>query len=82
MEEIGRSHDGVSTTGALTLRPGIPTAVAGEAELMVDLRHPEAGELAAMLAEAQSAAEAIAARAGVRVSIRARVADRADRVRF
>ena len=46
-----RSHGGVATTGALALRPGIATAVAGEAELMVDLRHPDAGELAAMLAE-------------------------------
>ncbi len=64
VEEVGRSHAGVSTTGALTLRPGIPTAVAGEAELIVDLRHPEAGELAAMLADAQSAAESIAAERG------------------
>ena len=40
VEEIGRRHGGVATTGALALQPGIPTAVAGEAELLVDLRHP------------------------------------------
>jgi N-carbamoyl-L-amino-acid hydrolase len=39
---------GRATTGELTLRPGIITAVAGEAELGVDLRHADAGELAAM----------------------------------
>ena len=54
VEEIGRRHGGVATTGALTLTPGIPTAVAGEAELLVDLRHPEAGELAAMLGRGRS----------------------------
>ena len=39
VEEIARRHAGVATAGALTLRPGIPTAVAGEAEL---LRRPAA----------------------------------------
>ena len=64
VEEIGNSHAGVATTGALTLRPGIPTAVAGEAELLVDLRHSRADELAAMLAEALAAAHAVAAARG------------------
>ena len=64
MEDIGRRHGGVSTTGALALEPGIPTAVAGEAELLVDLRHPEDGELAAMLTDARIEAEEIAARRG------------------
>jgi hydantoinase/carbamoylase family amidase len=64
VEEVGRRHGGVSTTGALALEPGIPTAIAGKAELMVDLRHPEAGELARMLAEARAAAEEIAAGRG------------------
>jgi hydantoinase/carbamoylase family amidase len=41
IEAIGREHAGVATTGALTLEPGIPTAVAGVAELTVDLRHPD-----------------------------------------
>ncbi len=61
VERIGRQHGGVSTTGGLILRPGIATAVAGEADLLVDLRHPQAGPLAAMLGEALESAEAIAA---------------------
>ena len=72
VEEIGSSHGGVATTGALTLRPGIPTAVAGEAELLVDLRHPEADELAAMLAEALAAARGGRRRARLRGSARSR----------
>jgi N-carbamoyl-L-amino-acid hydrolase len=59
-EETGRRHNGVATAGAIILRPGIPTAVAGEAELLVDLRHPDAGELAAMLTETRDAASEIA----------------------
>ena len=65
VEEIGTPPRRASRPpGALTLRPGIPTAVAGEAELLVDLRHPEADELAAMLDEARAAAEAVAAERG------------------
>jgi len=64
VEGVGREHGGVATTGSLVLHPGIPTAVAGGAELLVDLRHPDAGELAAMLAEARSAAEEAAAARG------------------
>jgi hydantoinase/carbamoylase family amidase len=67
VEEIGRLHAGVATTGALALRPGIPTAVAGEADLLVDLRHPEADELAAMLAEVRAAAETVAVKRGCKV---------------
>jgi N-carbamoyl-L-amino-acid hydrolase len=64
IEEIGREHSGVATTGSIVLHPGIPTAVAGEAELLVDLRHPDAGELAAMLTEARAAAQADASERG------------------
>jgi hydantoinase/carbamoylase family amidase len=64
VEEIGRRHGGVATTGALALRPGIPTAVPGEAELLIDLRHPQAEELATMLTEVLAAAEAVAAQRG------------------
>jgi N-carbamoyl-L-amino-acid hydrolase len=56
VEEIARRHGGVGTTGSLTLEPGIPTAVPGEASLTVDLRHAEATPLAAMLEEARAAA--------------------------
>ena len=61
IERVGRSHGGVATTGALALRPGIATAVAGEAELLVDLRHPDAGELASMLEDAWGSGEEAAA---------------------
>ena len=64
VEEIALRHAGVATAGALALRPGIPTAVAGEAELLVDLRHPKADELATMLDETRAAAQAVAAERG------------------
>jgi len=64
VERVAREHGGVGTTGALALEPGIATAVAGVAELVVDLRHPEAGELAAMLDEVLGAGDAAAAGRG------------------
>jgi hydantoinase/carbamoylase family amidase len=60
VERIAREHGGVGTTGELALRPGIVTAVAGESELSVDLRHPNADELARMHAEAREAGESAA----------------------
>jgi N-carbamoyl-L-amino-acid hydrolase len=54
----------MATTGSIVLWPGIPTAVAGGAELLVDLRHPDAGELAAMLGDAGAAAEEAASERG------------------
>ncbi|MCL4287470.1 MAG: Zn-dependent hydrolase [Thermoleophilia bacterium] len=56
VERIARAHGGVGTTGRIDLDPGIITAVAGRAAVAVDLRHPEAGELAAMLEETRAAA--------------------------
>jgi hydantoinase/carbamoylase family amidase len=64
VEEIGRGSGGVSTTGKLTLRPGIPTAIPGKAELVVDLRHPDAEALAAMLDEALASGREVAAGRG------------------
>jgi len=63
VEQIAREHGGVGTAGVLRLEPGIPTAVPGRAELVVDLRHAEARPLAAML-EAVRKAAGDAARAG------------------
>jgi hydantoinase/carbamoylase family amidase len=63
VERIARRHEGVGTTGVVALHPGIPTAVPGIAELVVDLRHRDSGELEAMLDEAVDfAREASAAR--------------------
>jgi allantoate deiminase len=64
VEDVGAQHAGMATTGSIVLSPGIPTVVAGESELLVDLRHPDAGELAAMLADARAAAEEAASRRG------------------
>ena len=49
IERIAVETGGVATTGSLHLRPGIPTAVAGWAELVVDFRHPDGASLARML---------------------------------
>ena len=60
VERIAVERGGVGTTGALALRPGIPTAVPGDAELSCDLRHPDAAELAAMLEEVIGVARGVA----------------------
>ncbi len=63
IEAIARERDGVVTTGVLHLEPGIATAVPGVAELVADLRHPDAASLAMMLAQAREiAADAAEAR--------------------
>ncbi len=68
VEHIARRHDGVGTTGSMRLEPGIPTAVPGRAELLVDLRHPDAGPLAEMLDEVREAARHAAAERGCAVA--------------
>jgi N-carbamoyl-L-amino-acid hydrolase len=55
--EIGDRHDGVTTVGAVACKPGVVTAVAGETTITLDMRHIDAGELAAMFAESQAAAQ-------------------------
>jgi hydantoinase/carbamoylase family amidase len=69
LERIGRDHGGVATAGEITLRPGVPTAVAGEAELTADLRHPDAGTLATMLTAARAAAARIATERACEVDV-------------
>ena len=60
IERIAVHQAGTATTGALTLRPGIATAVPGEAELVADLRHADATRLQAMLSATVDAARAAA----------------------
>ena len=60
IERLPAAHGGVATTGELRLRPGIPTAVAGEATLSADLRNPDAEALARMLDSARAACETAA----------------------
>ena len=64
IERIPSEHGGVATTGELELRPGISTAVAGEATLSVDLRHPDQARLERMLAAARHGAEVAASSRG------------------
>ena len=60
IERIALEHGGVGTTGRLEMKPGVITAVAGGAELSVDLRHAEAEPLADMISAALTAAATIA----------------------
>jgi N-carbamoyl-L-amino-acid hydrolase len=64
IEAIPGELGGVATAGELRLSPGIITAVAGEALLGCDLRHPEAEPLARMLSAARAAAQSAAERRG------------------
>ena len=64
VERVAVRRGGVGTTGSLELTPGVVTAVAGEAALSIDLRHPDADELAAMLGDVRAAAADIADRRG------------------
>jgi hydantoinase/carbamoylase family amidase len=68
VERIARRHGGVGTCGRIQLEPGIPTAVPGRAELLVDLRHAEAEPLARMLAETRAAARDSAEEGGCTVA--------------
>jgi hydantoinase/carbamoylase family amidase len=68
IERLAVEHGGVATSGGMAVRPGIATAVPGEAELLVDLRHPVGPELRAMLAEARSAAGEAALERGCELS--------------
>jgi N-carbamoyl-L-amino-acid hydrolase len=67
VEQLAKREGGVGTTGAVRLEPGIPTAVPGRAELLVDLRHRDPEALVRMLAGALEAATAVAAERGCTV---------------
>jgi hydantoinase/carbamoylase family amidase len=57
IREVGIRHGGVTTVGAITSQPAVITAIAGESEMMLDLRHLDADALATMLAECLDACE-------------------------
>jgi N-carbamoyl-L-amino-acid hydrolase len=65
VREIAIRHGGVGTVGKVITRPGIVTAVAGEAEMTIDLRHLDAGALATMFRETREA--------GARISTEERI---------
>ena len=60
IREIADRHGGVCTVGRVTTKPGIVTAVAGEAEMTLDQRHLRAETLADMYREAVNASKEIA----------------------
>ncbi|HWI73217.1 MAG TPA: Zn-dependent hydrolase [Baekduia sp.] len=60
IREVGIRHGGVTTVGAITSKPAVITAIAGESEMMLDLRHLDAGMLATMLAECLVACQSAA----------------------
>jgi len=71
IREIGLAHEGgYCTTGGASSEPGVVTAVAGRTELLLDQRHLDADELAAMLAEADDACERAAEEFGCTVEVK------------
>ncbi|MCL6510385.1 MAG: Zn-dependent hydrolase [Anaerolineae bacterium] len=70
VREIARRCGGVGTNGRVRNVPDIPTAVAGECAITLDMRHMDAAQLQAMVNEARAASEAIAGEEGVSVAWR------------
>jgi hydantoinase/carbamoylase family amidase len=70
IREIGFAHDGVCTVGGATSEPGVVTAIAGRTEMLLDQRHLDPGELAAMLDDAREACERAASDHGCEVELR------------
>jgi N-carbamoyl-L-amino-acid hydrolase len=62
-----RHTGGVATVGAAECTPGVATVIAGVTTVLLDQRHLDAGELAAMLAEAKAGADEAAAAEGCTV---------------
>src|SRR4051794_14414791 len=61
VRDIANKYGGVSTVGSVITKPGIVTAVVGEATMTLDQRFLDAPTLAKMYAEARAASERIAA---------------------
>ncbi len=70
VREIARRHGGVGTNGRVRNVPDIPTAVAGECAITLDMRHIDAAQLQAMVQEAHAAGEWIAHEEDVHVAWR------------
>ncbi len=67
VRELARTRGGVGTVGRIDAQPGIPTAVAGVATMLVDQRHADGDVLAAVRAEAERLSRSIAAEEKVEV---------------
>ena len=71
IQEVGLAHEGgYCTTGGASSDPGVVTAVAGRTELLLDQRHLDADELAAMLEEADEACHKAAEEFGCTVEMK------------
>ena len=70
VREIAKRHGGVGTNGRVRNAPDIPTAVAGECAITLDMRHIDPQRLQTMLTEARAASEQIAGEEGTTVSWR------------
>jgi hydantoinase/carbamoylase family amidase len=70
IREVGFRHDGVCTVGGATSEPGVITAVAGRTEMLLDQRHLDPDELAAMRDEARAGCEQAAADYDCEVELR------------
>jgi hydantoinase/carbamoylase family amidase len=70
IRDIAVRHGGVCTVGSVVAKPGIVTAVVGQAEMTLDQRHLDADVLARMYAEAKSASEQIAVEEQIEVAWR------------
>ncbi len=68
--EIAQQHGGVGTNGRVRNVPDVPTAVAGECAITLDMRHIDAGQLQAMLNEAMAASARAAQNNSVSVTWR------------
>ncbi|HKO29292.1 MAG TPA: Zn-dependent hydrolase [Solirubrobacteraceae bacterium] len=60
VRELARTRGGVGTVGRIAAEPGIPTAVAGVATMLVDQRHADGDVLAEVRAEAERLSRLIA----------------------
>ena len=60
IRDIAVKHGGVCTVGSVKTKPGIVTAVVGEAEMTLDQRHLDAKKLAMMFEEAKDISKVIA----------------------
>ena len=60
IREVGIRNEGVTTVGSMRSEPGVITAIAGETEMMLDMRHLDADALATMQRECLAACEAAA----------------------
>jgi len=64
VRESAERRGGVATCGAITVAPGIVTAIAGECTITLDQRALDAGALAGMLADARETSARVAAEEG------------------